>query len=1013
MNPESHTTIMEFSRYGKRRHAASRVRACVYLVLWGITWAVSAEVLIDFRGKADRMRVDTGAFEKSSKVRQIEVVPEGVRVRVDVDREAQPSSWTVIDTSGFGQGDWSGKEFLLYCKEMPKGRVERRFTVNVTDRDGEVFELKPRKQGIDDSGRHFQLFKVPETGSSWGGGAKRNGRLDPPLNLSAIVFYYDKVYSAGEATLMTIESHEDKTPRNVVSREAVSTDTTYPGAAPFHGADRLTFQVEPAFRGTAEVEVVTDPVGSVWSGGTRSRIKGVGKDGLIVFEAKLPYTRQYSYLAMTYHPDGDSPAGPFRIVSATGTFVQSGAEAMRLSVDTGNFLHVTRGDDERPVLVIRNPAGKALAWKTEFVFRDMFDRSFTVPFARTVAAGETVRLAVPWPLPAKGLWRVTARVTADDGSTATHETRFAYIDRHAVTPFLEKPKFRIGLHYHGTHYLPDLVDPTIAAMVMCGVKFTRTDYSFMFGSIARPDGTYVWDKSDLMLRKLRAAGLSTDIIIVSGTAPRWAVDPDAVAARTEERAQKEVLVTRPGVFRDFCEAFARRYNKDIDYYEVGNEWDMHYTKALTNEEALRMQREAYEGVHKGYPAGCVTPNGWASVTSAANLWGRATENMGIIEEFAAHPACYDAWMLHAHCASSMFYQLIRRCFLPLREATGMKTRPWVCNETALSCGFGGELAVGRAVWEKILYAWGWGASDYIWYNLRATGWVPGHEPGYGVITADFYPRSAYAALAALTTIFHGLDADGRIYSEGERHVFRFRGEAMNGAFTGLVVAAWDSATEAKPRSIRIRTDARCAEKSDYMGNRTPLKIEAGVVTIEMGRDPAAYLLTGATRAEAVDLEEISDPKTVTRIIDTSDPERSADFVLDSMDQVRDYYQALPQYVRRTWGGQSDHAARIWLDRAADGNLRFRAKVQDDIRGPEDGIEVYLAPVGGKLVKHLLKPVARQGTVDIYEAVIPFREKVFDFTVHVLEDDGDGGLDGYLQLTGDSEPPRRIALDSGR
>ena len=985
-------------------------KTCVAVLAALGAMAAAAEVLIDFRGKAELMGVDPGGFAADSKVRQIEDVPEGVRVRVDVDRETAPSPWAVLSTYRFGAGDWAGKEFVLYCKEMPKGRIERNFSVNITDRDGEVFELRAKKQGIDGSGRHFQLFHVPEKkGSSWGGGDRKNGVLDAPLRLTSIVFYYDKVYGAGEATLMTIETHEDGTVRDTVSREPISTDTTYPGAAPFNGADRLVFAVEPAFSGTAEVELVSDPISSAWNGGTRTKFKGAGKDGRIVFDTKLPYAKRYEFLNLSYRPDGASPKGPFRIVKAAGEFSQSAAEAMRLDVDTGNFLHVTRDASERPSLVVRNPAVCDLDWKTEFVFSDMFGRSFAIPFSRKMAAGETVRIAVSWPLPAKGLWIVKAKVTAGDGSVAEKETRFAYIDRHEVTPFLEKPKFRIGIHYHGTHYLPDLVDPTLRALVMTGAKFMRTDYSFMFGSIARPDGTYVWDRPDMMMRKFRDAGLSTDIIVVGNAAPKWAVDPEAVAARAEARAKNAVLVTKPGVFRDFCEQFARRYNRSIDYYEVGNEWDMVYTKALTNEEALRMQREAYEGVHKGYPGGCVTPNGWASVTSAANLWGRATENMGIIEDFAAHPELYDAWMLHAHCASSMFYQRIRRCFLPLREQTGLKTRPWVCNETALSCGFGGEPAVGRAVWEKILYAWGWGASDYIWYNLRATGWVAGHEPGYGIITADFYPRSAYASMSALTTIFHGLDADGRIYSEGERHVFRFKGKAVNSDFSGLVLAAWDSATGAKPRKIRIRTDAKTAEKSDYMGNRTRLEIRNGVVTIEMSRDPSAYLLAGATTAEAVDEEEISDPKTVTIVIDTSDPDRAADFVLNNMDQVRDYYQALPQHVRRTWAGESDHSARLWLDRADDGGLRVRAKVLDDIRGPEDGLEVYLAPVGGKLTKHLLKPVSRTGSVDRYDSVIPFKAKVFDFTVHALEDDGDGGLDGYLQLTGDSEPPKRIEL----
>ena len=967
-----------------------------------------ADVLIDFSGTAGKLFVGTGAWPASAGGRQVEDVPGGVRVRVDTDNEDAVSPWTTVEMRSVGRDvDLMGREVSLVCKEAPSGRIEKRMPLNFTDKYGETMQLYPVRTGANADGSFFLVYDVTDrTGRTWGG-RERNGKLDAPVRLSAINLQYDNVYNAGEVTFLRLETVDTKEVRcDVTSIEPISTDTTYPGAAPFPGAEVLTFKVEPAFAGKATLVLSSGAVGAA-SSGTMTRYAGEGAGGNVRFRVGLPYQKRYEFMRIEYAPAEGSPKGPYRIVSAIGEFRQTAAEAMRLDVDTGNFMHLVRDATERPVLVVRNPARRDIPWRTVFRATDDLGRRFEIPFDETVPSGGERRIALPWPLPAKGLWRIEANVTSDDGSSAVKSTRFASVDRHGVTPVAEKPAFRIGIHYHGTHYLPDLVDKTIEAMVASGAKFTRTDYSFMFGSICKADGSRDWSRPDMMVEKLRAAGLSLDIIIANNRAPRWAVDPDAVAARADQTAKDRVLVTRPGLFRGFCEEFARRYNSKIDYYEVGNEWDMVYTKSLTNEEALRMQREAYEGVHAGYPQGCVTPNGWASVSSAANLWGRATENMGIIEEFAAHPELYDAWMLHAHCAPSMFYQRIRRCFLPLREATGLKTRPWVCNETALTCGIGGERAVGRAVWEKILYAWAWGASDYIWYNLRATGWFEGHEPGYGLITPDFYPRSGYASMAALTTIFQGLSSDGRLYSEGDRHLMRFKGE--KDGFKGLVLAAWDSATRAKRRSVRIRTDAVRAEASDYMGNRAPLPVKDGMAVIQVDNNPSAYLLNGATVAEIVDVAEIANPKTEVIEIPPAREGRPPDFRLDSMDQVRDFYQALPQHVRRTWGGQRDHAARIWLERAADGGLRVRAKVQDDIRGPEDGIEVFVAPPGGGLAKHLLKPSDRRGETDIYDATIPFYEELFDFTLHVMEDDGDGGLDGYMQLTGDSEPPLRLRL----
>lgn len=54
-----------------------------------------------------------------------------------------------------------------------------------------------------------------------------------------------------------------------------------------------------------------------------------------------------------------------------------------------------------------------------------------------------------------------------------------------------------------------------------------------------------------------------------------------------------------------------------------------------------------------------------------------------------------------------------------------------------------------------------GSTDYIWYNLRATGWKPDDsEQNFGVITADYFPRPSYAAFAALSFACQGLDFDG-------------------------------------------------------------------------------------------------------------------------------------------------------------------------------------------------------------------------------------------------------------
>ena len=264
---------------------------------------------------------------------------------------------------------------------------------------------------------------------------------------------------------------------------------------------------------------------------------------------------------------------------------------------------------------------------------------------------------------------------------------------------------------------------------------------------------------------------------------------------------------------------------------------------------MRLQREAVEGIHGACPAACVTPNGWATAsTGDTEDWDGTRRNPGLIERFAEEPDLYDTWMLHCHGSFGSYVENLQKRFFPLRERTGMKKKPWVSNETAQTSFGNGELDVARTVWAKTLYAWSWGSRDYIWYNLRATGWLEGSEPGYGLITADFHPRAGYAAYAALTAIFQGLDADGRLISRHPLHLYRFKGG--KGGFRGVVLAGWDWEAE-KPRVIRIRTDAKRASLADYMNNRTEIAIADGVAAFPVDADPKALILDGATTAETV------------------------------------------------------------------------------------------------------------------------------------------------------------------
>ena len=805
---------------------------------------------VDFASAGPKYSISTGQFARpDDAARQLSVGPDGLTVLFDSAREGKPYRWATISVPrAVGGGrDWSTLRIRLLLTGKPTGKAKRDIALNLTDAHGETFQYYPCGFSEDADGNLCLEYDFAgKHGNGWGGDG--NHQMDIPARLSALNVHFGGE-GTGRVTFRRIESAEDAcgAARTVISREPISTDTTYPGARPFNGPRTLTFEVSPAVSGTACLTLSSGSAGNAWQG-RMDGFDGVVSNGVARFDLNLPYGRRYEFMKLVV-TDSTGRARPpdAPIVRAVGEFLQTEAEAMRLDVDTGNPLHLVRDGKEKPVLVVRNPAERAVSWRTAFVFRDVFGRRFEIPFAREMAAGEEVRVEVPGPLPAKGLWRVAANVTGGDGSRAFKETRFAFIDRHERTPIVEKPKFRFGIHYHGTHYWPHLLDLTVEA-----AKFTRCDYDHMWSDIERTPGVYDWTKSDAMIERLRNAGLALDIIMLS--MPSWAIDETARAKAPDQRKRGlrvRYLPIKPGTFRAFAEVYARRYGTKIDYYEIGNEIDLTGAETLPHEAALAIQREAYEGLHAGCSNVCVTTCGWAGAYTSPDATPN-TYNVGIQEAFAEHPELYDVWAQHVHGPFARFAQVLDGGFAKLRERTPLKTRPWISNETALTSAFGEENAVARNVWMKPLFAWSRGARDYIWYNLRATGWFDGSEPGYGLITPDFHPRAGYAAFAALTTVFQGLDYDGAVYSHGLRHLLRFRGtsQAMPG---GLVLAGWDDKLAADDSwTVRIATDATRAELCDHMGNRTPAQIDGGTVTFPISRNPQALLLFGASKAEAAD-----------------------------------------------------------------------------------------------------------------------------------------------------------------
>jgi hypothetical protein len=250
--------------------------------------------------------------------------------------------------------------------------------------------------------------------------------------------------------------------------------------------------------------------------------------------------------------------------------------------------------------------------------------------------------------------------------------------------------------------------------------------------------------------------------------------------------------------------------------------------------------------------------------------------------------------------------------------------PWYSNETALSSAGAGEELVAACVWQKILCAWMHGSVDYIWYNLRAIGFGPyDGEQGYGVMTADFYPRASYVAFAGLTSCFEGLRPRGIVHEGKNREVYLFSG--VREGRDVQVFVGWDRKLETNI-AVRIYTDAKRAFSVDLFDNRKELQVADGVVALSIGKVPSAVMLEDVSRASLDEADACRCEKS-----DVLDVKLGADgyeFDLQDFDCVFEMYKADPRYFDRVWKGWNDLRAKVSIRHEGD-ELLFVADTRDE------------------------------------------------------------------------------------
>ena len=1003
-------------------------------------------------------KVWNGGFaDPADAARQLDFRADGLRVAVDRNRSKTPWPRVVLGPAVPKAPELPADAKIRLTFRIPSGSaVSGVGQLSVIDAQGEKFPFAPLET-VRDGERVTATFHVREGGHIGGfaatqpvkgktSGRNRNDRFDLPLKLDTVSFRFHPDRTSGQVVLERLSAWEDVAPTLETRRpvfDFVAADemfafsgaptfwregrpattgacrcvsfryASFPGPKPVPGLQALEVAVDSRLpvAGTAVVECVNPATGE------KTRTKAPWRP-VTRFEPNLPHGTDYQVTRLEFWPE-KAGAFDFAVRSVTGVWRETEAQAVRPDIDTGNPLHVSRGAHEPPHVTLANTAARPVAVTGTWRVVDFWGRGADLRTDATLAPGEVRRFALPGPF-AKGIWFVRGELQGADGSVERHELRFAVLDAHVVEPRWPRGKhFRMGVNYHAGRFARGDRERTMDALAAAGVKLVRLG-GYHFSSVMPAEGVYDWAKPDAIMAAGEARGISFDAGLYAP--PGWSVDR---AARDRFKGERKMaqFPPKPGYMGAYAEAIARRYGTKIDYYELGNEWDLVPAPILPEADAIRLQKEAWEGLKKGCPDAKLMPNGWTSDF----LFDRpGMDRKGFQERYMrATKGFYDFHPIHIHGAFETYVERIER-FMEQRREAGIADVPWFSNETAITTVNGAEDLAARTVWKKILFAWSMGSVDYIWYNLKATGWVPSDpEQAYGLITADYYPRATYAALSGLIGALQGLDFDARLIREKSRWAFRFKG--TKGAFAGVACAGWDTAAPVGGCAVRVKTDAAHAWSVDLFGNRTALSVADGQVVWHVTSDPCALLCDGATFAapDAGDLRAVPDPPDAVKTIPAGDPAaRAPDFVLDRPEHVHDLYEADPASVVRVWKGPSDHAARVWLQKTEAG-LRVRAEVTDDVDAPGDDVVLGLRCAGWPKIQEisLAKDArvacakTREGTTTVYDAVFSADKIGFkaadlvngvSLTIRVPEDDGQGP-DGWLQLVPAAAPPRFVVF----
>ena len=390
--------------------------------------------------------------------------------------------------------------------------------------------------------------------------------------------------------------------------------------------------------------------------------------------------------------------------------------------------------------------------------------------------------------------------------------------------------FLFGISSHTEGASPPDAEHEVRAAALCGAKVLRAGPGWPW--IEPSEGTWKWETMDRLVELCR--GNSIEIQYLLGYCAKWAA-PQVKQAGADYRDWLFSPPERMDAWRDYVRETAKRYQKDVRFYEVWNEADLDLFWSGNSGRYLEMLRAAHEEI-KG-----VNRNLQVMTCGFATLGDHPAHAEKDFEAVVVRDGAgfYDILAHHEHGPFPGYQRIVDGPLAGLVKQLGPGKRFWL-NETAVSAVEGGSVAQARTLVKKLCLAMARGSLGYTWYDLRNDGDDPENpEHNYGLLTRDFYPKPAYSAFNTAAMLLAG-KRFVRSMDLGEgRWGFVFSGETTH------VVVTWRESVAVPEALFVLRMyDTKSVVAYDMWGNPEKVNVVSDRIPLAVTTAPSYLVLEG-------------------------------------------------------------------------------------------------------------------------------------------------------------------------